>query len=192
MCSRVVAASVAPLAGSELALVTALEIALHPAAGTVVVVAAILILLSHQNLEYMSGPRILQALAVDGFMTQRAQEVGKGGNPVFAILVTWAVSVGLIFLGGYEFLLLLSVFFFVPLYLALIAVVVILRRREPDTERPYPAWGHPYSTWICLIGWAIVTVFQAWVERETALYAVGMVAVSGPVYWYLKQRQSAA
>ena len=178
----------ASLAGSDLALARALELAIHPAAGTVIIAAAILILLSHQNLEYMSGPRILQALAEDGFVARRAQKVGKGGNPVFAILITWLVSVGLILVGGFEFLLLLSVFFFVPLYLALIAGIFILRRREPQAERPYRAWGHPYSTIVCLIGWTIITLFQAYVERETALYAVAMVAVSWPVYQYIARR----
>jgi APA family basic amino acid/polyamine antiporter len=170
----------ASLAGSDLALARALELAIHPAAGTVVVAAAILILLSHQNLEYMSGPRILQALAEDGFVARRAQKIGKGGNPVFAILITWLVSVGLILLGGFEFLLLFSVFLFVPLYLALIVGVLILRKREPDAD--------PYSTIVCLIGWATVTLFQSYAERETALYAVAMVAVSWPVYRYLARK----
>lgn len=178
----------AALAGSDLALARALEIAVHPAAGAVVVGAAILILLSHQNLEYMSGPRILQALAVDGFAAKHAQDIGKGGNPVVAIVITWAVSVGLILIGGFEFLLLLSVFFFVPLYLALIIGIQILRRRKPDAERPYRAWGHPYSTVVCLVGWTIITLFQAYAERETALYAVAMVTVSWPVYRYLASR----
>lgn len=176
------------IAGAELALARALELAVHPAAGSVIVIAAILILLSHQNLEYMSGPRILHALATDGFVARRARKIGKGGNPVFAVLITWLVSVGLILLGGFEFLLLLSVFFFVPLYLALIVGVLILRRREPDGERPYRAWGHPWSTIVCLVGWTIITFFQAYVERETALYAIGMVAVSWPVYRYLSRR----
>jgi APA family basic amino acid/polyamine antiporter len=181
-------AGLAALAGTDLALAQALELAFTPAAGSVVVVAAILILLSHQNLAYMGGPRILQALAEDGFAARRAQKVGKGGNPVFAVLITWILSVGLIFLGGFEFLLLLSVFFYIPLYLAVILGVIILRRREPGSERPYRAWGHPYSTFFCLAGWTVITLFQAYVERQTALYAVVMIAVSWPVYWYLSRR----
>lgn len=174
------------LAGEELALAKALELTTIPVAGNIVVIAAILVLLSHQNLAYMGGPRILHALAVDGLANQRARRVGTGGNPVIAVLMTWLVSVSLILIGGFEFLLLLAVFFFIPLYLAVIAGVLILRKREPDTKRPFRAWGHPYSTIVCLIGWSIITGFQAWVERETALYAVAMVAVSWPVYLKLK------
>ena len=178
----------AALAGSELALAHALELAVSPVAGSIVVIAAIFILLAHQNLGYMGGARILHALAEDGFATKRARKIGKGGNPVFAILVTWLLSVGLIMLGGFEFLLLLAVFLFVPLYLALIIGILILRKREPDTERPYLAWGHPYSTIVCLIGWTIITLYQGYAERETALYAVGMMAVSWPVYKYLSRK----
>jgi len=178
----------AALAGSDLAMARALELANYPAASSLVVIAAILILLSHQNLEYMGGPRILHALATDGLATRQAQKIGKGGNPVAAVVITWLVSVVLILVGGFNFLLLLCVFFFVPLYLAMIIGVLILRKREPDAERPYRAWGHPYSTFVCLTGWAIVTVFQAYVERETALYAVAMLAVSWPVYRYLARR----
>jgi len=179
----------AALAGSDLALASALELATFPAAGNIIVIAAILILLSHQNLEYMGGPRILQALAVDGLAAKRAQKVGKGGNPVFAIMVTWLVAVALILVGGFEFLLLLSVFLFVPIYLAMIVGVLVLRKREPDTDRPYLAWGHPYSTIVCLVGWTVITLFQAYAERETALYAVAMVAVSWPVYRYLTRKK---
>ncbi len=107
---------------------------------------------------------------------------------MFAVLITWLVSVGLILLGGFKSLLLLSVFFFVPLYLALIVGIFILRAREPDSERPYRAWGHPYSTIFCLVGWTIITLFQAYVERETALYAVAMVSLSWPVYRYLARK----
>ncbi len=176
------------LAGSDLALAHALELATSPAAGSAVVAAAIMILLSHQNLGYMTAPRVLHALAVDGFAAQRIQKVGKGGNPIFAVLVTWLLSVGLILLGGFEFLLLLCVFFFVPLYLSLVVGVLILRKREPDSERPYRAWGHPYSAIVCLIGWTLITLFQAFAERETALYAVAMVAVAWPVYRYLVRK----
>jgi len=178
----------ASLAGSDLALAHALELTISPAAGSIVVIAAILILLTHQNLAYMTGPRVLQALAEDGFAARQAQDVGTGGNPVFAVLITWFVSVGLILLGGFEFLLLFSVFLFVPLYLALIIGILILRKPEPDSERPYRAWGHPYSTVVCLIGWTIITLFQAYAERETALYAVAIVALSWPVYRYLARK----
>ena len=113
------------------------------------------------------------------------KEIGENGSPVYAILATWVVAMGLIFVGGFEFLLLLSVFFYVPIYLALIIGIIILRKREPNAQRPYRAWGHPYSTGLCFFGWLIITLFQAYIERDTAIYAGIMIAISWPIYRYL-------
>ncbi|MCP4514811.1 MAG: amino acid permease, partial [Delftia sp.] len=149
------------LAGHKLALAGALEMVVSPNASTIVLVAAIVMLLAHQNLLYMSTPRILQALAVDGLAVRRAGKISKGGNPIFAVLLSWGLSVGLILIGGFNFLLRLSVFFYVFLYSLLIAGVIILRSRQPDAHRPYRAWGHPWSTYICLIGCILLSLVEA-------------------------------
>jgi len=172
----------ASLAGNELALASALEMVVSPLASTVVLVVAIIMLLSHQNLLYMSAPRILQALAVDGLAVRRAGEISKGGNPTFAVLLSWGLSVGLIMSGGFNFLLHLSIFFFLFLYVVVIAGVLILRVRQPDADRPYRAWGHPWSTYTCLFAWLLIALFQAVAEVEAAAYAAIMVAISWPVY----------
>ena len=176
------------LADNELALSQALELTVSPFASTAVVLAAIVILLSHQNQGYMGGPRVLQALATDGLAVKRAQAIGERGNPIFAVVMTWVLSVAMIMVGGFEFLVQLCVFLFVPLYVALIIGIFILRKREPNTARPFRAWGHPYSTVVVLIGWSMITVFQAYADKDIALYAIGLVAIAWPVYWYLNKK----
>ncbi|MCP3963767.1 MAG: amino acid permease [bacterium] len=133
---------------------------------------------------------MLQALAVDGLAVKRAGEISEGGNPIFAVLLSWGSSIGLIWIGGFEFLLHLSVFFYVFLYLLLIAGVIILRSRQPDADRPYLAWGYPWSTDACLLGWIVLTLFQAIAEIDTAIYAAILVAISIPVYRVLVRRGS--
>jgi len=176
------------LADQDLALSHALGLAVSPIASTAVVLAAIMILLSQQNQGYMGAPRVLQALATDGLAVKRAEHIGERGNPIFAVVMTWVLTIAMILVGGFEFLVQLCVFLFVPLYVALIIGVLILRKREPDTARPFRAWGHPYSTVVVLIGWSMVTVFQAYADREIALYAIGLVALAWPAYWYLNNR----
>ncbi len=175
------------LVGEDLALARALELAISPAAATLVVVAAILILLAHQNMTYLAGSRVLYALSTDHLGIDRAATVGKRGNPVAAVLISWLVSVGLILVGGFNFLLHLCVFFFVILYVALIAGVAVLRKKEPESERPYRAWGHPFTTIGVLLGWIVITVFQAVSAPETAVYALALIAFSAPVYSWLKR-----
>jgi len=178
------------LAGNELALAGALEMVVSPLASTVVLVTAIIMLLAYQNLLYMATPRILQALAADGLAVKHAAKISKGGNPVFAVLLSWGLSIGLIMIGGFEFLLHLCVFFYVFLYALLIAGVIILRSRQPDADRPYRAWGHPWSTYTCLLGWVVLALFQAVAEIDTAVYAAVMAAISWPVYRALMRSRS--
>jgi APA family basic amino acid/polyamine antiporter len=172
----------ASLAGKELALASALQLVVSPLASKVVLAVAIVMLLAHQNLLYMSTPRILQALALDGLAIRRAAEISRGGNPTFAVLVSWGLSVGLIITGGFGFLLHLSVFFYLFIYVVAIGGVIILRSREPDADRPYRAWGHPWSTYTGLVGWLALGLFQVFAEIETAAYAAIMVVISWRVY----------
>jgi APA family basic amino acid/polyamine antiporter len=178
------------LAGNDLALAGALEMVVSPAASTVVLVAAIIMLLAHQNLLYMTTPRIIQALAVDGLAVKRAGKISKGGNPIFAVLLSWGFSVGLIVIGGFEFLLHLCVFFYVFLYVLLIAGVIVLRSRQPEADRPYRAPGHPWSTYTCLLFWLVLALFQAVAEIHAAVYAAIMVVISWPVYRFLERSRS--
>jgi APA family basic amino acid/polyamine antiporter len=71
-----------------------------------------------------------------------------------------------------------------------IAGVFILRSRQPDADRPYRAWGHPWSTFFCLLGWLLIALFQVTAEIDTAAYAAIMVAVSWLVYRTLTRSES--
>src|SRR5690606_14617340 len=170
------------IAGHELALAGAMDTAWGAGSGTVVIVAAVLFLLAHQNINYMTGPRTLYAMAQDGFSTRRASTVGRHGNPVFAVFLTWVGAAALIIAGGFEFLLNLCSLFFVVLYSALLVGVLLLRRREPDAERPWRAWGHPWSTVLCLLAWMLIAVIMAVGAPDSAISAALLTTVSIPVY----------
>lgn len=178
------------LAGQELALAHALELAWGQGAALVVICAAILILFSHQNGNYMTAPRVLYSLSRDGYGARRAANVHERGNPVVAVLITWALAVTLILVGGIRFLLSLSTMFYVVLYIALMVGVFLLRRREPGSDRPYRAWGHPWTTILCIAGWTSVTVFLGVAAPESALSAIIMTAVSIPAYLVLSRRRN--
>ncbi len=170
------------LAGQELALSGALQLVFGPGAATVVIVVAVMILLAHQNLNYLQAPRILYALSNDGFGSRSAAKVGKGGNPVIAVLMTWMLAIILILSGGFEFLLNLNVLFFLFIYIALLVGVSRLRKMEPLEERPYRAWGHPWTTLIGILGWTAITVFMILSAPQSALSAAFMFMISVPVY----------
>ncbi len=185
----VVSVPLGALIGHELALAGAIEAVYGAGAGTIVVFAAIFILLSHQNLQYMVASRVLYSLSTDGLGTQRATSVNDRGTPAGAVLITWVLTVFLIAIG--EFLLLLSLvtIFFVAMYVGLVVGVFRLRRQEPDTERPFRAWGFPVTGYLCAAGWLAVALFVAATQWMSTIYGVVLTAISIPVYLYLKRRR---
>jgi APA family basic amino acid/polyamine antiporter len=180
----------ASIAGSEMALADALKIAVSPAASATVLVAAIIMQLAHQNLLYMGAPRVLQEMAVDGLAMKQAAEASEGGNPVFGVFVAWLPSIGLILIGGFDFLLHLIIFFYMFIYVALILGVITLRLKQPDADRPFRTWAHPWSTYLCLIVWLMIGLYDAYAAMKYTAYGMVMIAASWPVYSYLTRSKS--
>jgi APA family basic amino acid/polyamine antiporter len=185
----VVSVPLGALIGHELALAGAIDAIYGAGAGTIVIFAAIFILLSHQNLQYMVASRVLYSLSTDGLGTRRAASVNERGTPAVAVLITWGLTVFLIAIG--EFLLLLSLvtIFFVAMYVGLVVGVFRLRRQEPDAERPFRAWGFPYTGYLCAAGWLAVALFVAATQWMSTIYGIALTVISVPVYLYLKRRR---
>jgi len=177
------------LTGHDLALAGALDLVFGHGAGTAIVIAALVILLSHQNLQYMIASRILYSLSADGLGSKRATSVNDKGTPAGAVIFTWAGTCGLIIAGQFEFLLNLVTILFMAMYVGLIVGVFRLRRQEPDAERPFRAWGFPTTGIICGIGWTAVALFVAATNPLSAVSGVALTLISLPVYYWLKRRR---
>jgi APA family basic amino acid/polyamine antiporter len=177
------------LVGHDLALAGALDLVFGSGAGTVIVIAAVFILLAHQNLQYMIASRILFSLSADGLGAQRAATVNDRGTPGVAVIATWLGASGLIIAGQFEFLLNLVAILFMAMYVGLIVGVFRLRRSEADAERPFRAWGFPATGVVCALGWAAVALFVAVTNPMSALSGVLLTLVSVPVYYWLKRRR---
>ena len=185
----VLSVPLAALIGHDLALAGALDLTYGEGAGTVVIFAAIFILLSHQNLQYMVASRVIYSLSQDGLGTKRATSVNEKGTPAGATILTWAVTVFLIVVGQFQLLLSLVTIFFMAMYVGLVIGVFKLRRQEPDAERPFLAWGFPVTGVICAAGWTAVALFVSITNPESALYGAILTAISVPVYLFLTRRR---
>jgi APA family basic amino acid/polyamine antiporter len=177
------------LVGHELALAGALDAVYGSGTGTVLVIAGVFILLSHQNLQYMIASRILYSLSIDGLGSRRATSVTDKGTPAGATIFTWAATSLLIIAGQFEFLLSLVAMLFMAMYVGLIIGVFRLRRQEPDAERPFRAWGFPATGIICAVGWTAIALFVAATNLWSAFSGVLLAGISVPVYIWLKRHR---
>jgi APA family basic amino acid/polyamine antiporter len=182
----VLAVPLSALAGHNLALSGAIDLAFGGSAGTIIIIAALFILLSHHNTQYMIASRTIYALSVDGLGSDHATKVSDKGTPTGALLITWVAMTLLILVGGFAFLLSLTTFMFIVTYLATLIGVYRLRRKEPDIERPYRAWGYPFVGMICILVWSVMAAFIGFMEPESVLFAIVLALVSVPAYWGLK------
>jgi len=62
--------------------------------------------------------------------------------------------------------------------LAQVAAIVVLRRRQPNLERPYRQWLYPLPTVVALIGWVYVYYSATWLSIALSLgwIVIGCVA----------------
>lgn len=178
------------LDGSELALASALEYLYGEGAGAFIIIAALFILLAHQNTQYMAASRGLYALSVDGLGSRRATGVSDKGTPTGAVFFCWLVTAFLILAGGFEFLLNMSAVLFIFGYVALMLGVFRMRRKAPDMERPFKAWGFPVTGVTCIVGWTLVALFVGLMDLESAAYSLALAALSIPAFLWLKMKRN--
>jgi APA family basic amino acid/polyamine antiporter len=74
-------------------------------------------------------------------------------------------------------------------YLLSFASVFALRRREPDTPRPYRVPGYPWTTGIALVGslgFLVGAVLADWTNSWKALV---LIAASYPAFLFIRSRR---
>lgn len=148
----------------------------------------ILSMLSAVNAYHLMATRVLFAMSRDGLFTEKASAVNKGGTPAFALFVSVIVSVLFIVFGrSFERVLAVLAFFFVANYALSFISVFVLRRREPEKERPFRAWGYPWTTAVALIGSVLFLVGAIASDTRNSIYALLLLAVSYPVFRALKR-----
>jgi APA family basic amino acid/polyamine antiporter len=128
------------------------------------------------NAIMMIGTRILFAMGRDRLLWPAAAAVNVRGAPVVATVVTAAVAAVLIWSGTFQKLVAVASFFLAANYCVSCLALVRLRRREPAMERPFRAWGYPWSVGIVLAGAATFLVGVLLGDTRTALIAIGLLA----------------
>jgi len=131
--------------------------------------------------------RVLYAMSRDGLFLRKAAYVNEGGTPTVSLFVSTAVAVLFIVFGQtFEKVITVLAFFFVANYTLSFISVFVLRRREPEKERPYRAWGYPWTTALALLGSILFLVGAVASDTRNSVYALILLAASYPVFRVVK------
>jgi APA family basic amino acid/polyamine antiporter len=92
----------------------------------------------------LAGARVYHTMAKDGLFFKRTAELNKNNVPEFALWIQCLVASLLCLSGKYGDLLDMISFVVVMFYALTILGIFILRKKRPDAERPYKAFGYPF------------------------------------------------
>ncbi|HVJ92806.1 MAG TPA: amino acid permease [Labilithrix sp.] len=163
-----------------------------PTAGSVLSLLIALALVSSVSAMIMAGPRVYVAMAEDGlFFRPLARRAGSGA-PWASVALQGSIAAVLVVTATFEQLL-VYIGFTLSVFAALtVLAAFVLRRREPDTARPYRARGWPLSP-ILFLSLSLWMSTYAIITRPTeSLAGLITVALGMVLYWARTRTRSFA
>jgi APA family basic amino acid/polyamine antiporter len=147
-------------------------------------------ILSAINACALMGPRVLLAMSRDRLLHPAFETVSPGGTPTVAHWATIGVVSGFILSGTFETVLALCAFLYVVGYLLSFLSVFALRRKEPDTPRPFRVPGFPITTGVVVVGSVAFLVGALMLDWRNSWKSVVLLGLSWPVYRVAVRRRT--
>jgi APA family basic amino acid/polyamine antiporter len=140
----------------------------------------------------LAGPRVYYAMAQDGLFFKKVGMLNKKGVPGFAIVIQGIWSILLCLSGTYNQLLDYVIFAVLIFFTLTILSIFILRKKRPDVERPYKAFGYPVIPAIYILITITISVILLIYKPDYTLPGLGFVLLGIPVFflWNRKRKRS--
>jgi APA family basic amino acid/polyamine antiporter len=137
----------------------------------------------------LSGARVTYAMAKDRLFFTRTGELSAKGVPSFALWIQAVWSTLLCLTGTYSQLLDYVVFAALIFYILVIFAVFMLRRKHPEWERPYKAFGYPVFPVIYIAACLLIIIILLIYKPLFTWPGLGIVLAGVPVYYLWKGRK---
>ena len=173
--------------------------AIFPGAGATIMAVAIMVsTFGCNNGLILAGARAYYAMARDGLFFRRVGELNEQHVPGWGLIIQgiWAavlvlprtvlktdaagnVTYGNLYGNLLDWVISAALIF----YILTIAGVFVLRRKRPDAERPYKAFGYPMVPLLYIIGASVILIVLFLYQPKTTLPGLGIVLTGVPVYF---------
>lgn len=157
--------------------------------GTLII--AIMIMISTfacNNGLIMAGARVYYTMAKDGLFFKKAAELNTASVPAWALWAQCIWTSALCLTGKYGALLDFVMIIVIIFYILTIYGIFILRRKMPDAERPYKAFGYPFLPMLYIIAASALCVSLLITRLETCGWGVLIMLAGIPVYYITKPK----
>ncbi|MCT3528637.1 MAG: APC family permease [Latilactobacillus curvatus] len=138
----------------------------------------------------MTGMRIPYAMALENRLpfSRQLRSLSKTGAPVVSGLVQISIAIVMMFMGGFNTLTDMLVVVIWIFYILTFIAVFILRKREPELNRPYRTLGYPVIPVIAILGGIFIVVNTLFTQTMLTLIGIGITLLGLPFYYYLKNK----
>lgn len=175
---------------------------IFPGAGAAIMAVAIMVsTFGCNNGLILAGARAYYAMARDGLFFRRVAELNKFRVPAWGLVIQgiWAGALvlprtvktnaagavtgyGNLYGNLLDYVISAALIF----YILTIIGIFLLRRRQPDTERPYKAFGYPIVPGLYVIGATVILVVLFAYQTATTWPGLMIVLTGVPIYFVWK------
>ncbi len=138
----------------------------------------------------LTGARVYYAMALDGLFFQRVAKISpRKHTPVFSLIIQAIWTSILVLSGTYSDLLAYVIFAALLFYVLTVCGLFVLRKKRPDLERPYKAFGYPVLPGLYVLMASLVMLDLLWVKPRFTWPGLIIVLTGVPVFFFWKARR---
>ena len=137
----------------------------------------------------LTGARVPYAMAQDGLMLESLGKLSGTRVPIGALIVQGVWACLLAISGSFDTLTDYVIFGSWIFYAFVTASVFVFRKKYPDAERPYKAFGYPVVPLLFLLvaGWLLVNTMMS--SPKQSFIGIFLILLGLPVYYYLTRNK---
>ncbi|MCD7033620.1 amino acid permease [Metabacillus sp. GX 13764] len=183
--------SASSLAGTDTPAYEAAQIIFGTFGGKLVSIGILISVFGSINGYVMTGMRIPYAMAKENklpFSSWFGKLSAKSKVPYHSGLFILFIAMIMMMIGGFNTLTDMLVFVIWIFYTMTFAAVLILRKREPNLQRPYRVPLYPVLPLISILGGLFIVVNTLLTQTILALWGIGITALGLPVYFFMRKQ----
>lgn len=136
----------------------------------------------------MAGARVYYTMAKDGLFFKKAANLNEASVPSWALWAQCIWASALCLTGKYGDLLDFVVIIVLIFYILTIYGIIILRKKRPDADRPYKAFGYPFLPMLYIVIALALSVSLLLTKFATCGWGVLIMLTGIPIY-YITQKK---
>lgn len=158
--------------------------------GTIIIAVMIMIsTFACNNGLIMAGARVYYTMAKDGLFFKKAATLNYASVPSWALWAQCFWASALCLTGKYGDLLDFVVIIVLIFYILTIYGIFILRKKRPDAERPYKAFGYPFLPALYIIIATALSIGLLITKFSTCGWGVLIMLTGIPIYYLMGSKE---